>query len=525
MSSRLDRAAPLLLALAVVLVYAPSLGAGWLDYDDDWLVRDNPFFERPTGAALAAIWSDLSRTTRLVLGAEYLPVRDTSHWLEALVAGVSPGLARGVSLAIYVGAVLLVRAWLLRAFAGARIEAEVAAWLFALHPVHAESVAWIAGRKDVLALLFVAAALLAHRALDPRARRLAVPALTFLACLSKSMSIVIPALLVADDWLARRRSDPVEILGAGIAAAATLAVHLVVGGEVGILATLPGGSRAAAFTTMGPVVLRYLGLSFAVVPGSIVHEVPERSVLDPVGLAAWALVGALAVAAGVLARRGDRTPAFALAWLGIALLPVSQLLAPLQNRMADRYLLLGVLGPCVLAAWAVARAAERGVRPALVHGLAACLVIGASATALLRVQAFAQPEVLWLDAAERAPTRPLGPYQLGMLYQGRGEPAAAEAAFREALRRDAMRTESGRRSANNLAILLARSGRVDEAITLLERAAERYPNDPRVRHNLAVLLETRDPERARALREEVRRRFPDYRPDDPRAGPLRGRTR
>ena len=524
MSARLDRAVPWLLALAVVLVYAPSLDAGWLGLDDDWLVRDNPYLERPTGAALAAIWGDLSRTTRLVLGAEYLPVRDTSHWLEASIAGVSAGVARGVSLAIYIGAVLLAREWLLRAFPSSSLTAELAAWLFALHPVHVESAAWIAGRKDVLALFFVAAALLAHRALDPRARRLAVPILTLLACLSKSMAVVVPALLVADDWLARRRPDPIELGASALAAAGALAVHLHVGSSVGMLAPLPGGSRAAAFATMGPVVLRYLGLSLGVVPGSIAYEVPERSALDPVGLGAWAFVCALGVAAALIARRGDRVPAFALAWLGIALAPVSQVLAPLQNLMADRYLVVAVLGPCVLVGWGIAEIASRGARPGLVRGLAASLVIGASALALLRVQSFADPELLWTEASERAPSRPLGPYQLGTLHQERGELDRAEAAFREALRRDAMRTDAGRRSANNLAILLARSERTDEATTLLERAVERYPHDPRVRHNLAILLDPRDPERARALREEVERRFPDYRPGDPRAGPLRGRT-
>lgn len=507
-----ERAAPWLLLLATIAVYAPSLGGGWLDYDDDWLVRDNPFLRRPNLASWVAIWTDLTRSTRLILGAEFLPVRDTSHWLEALAFGVEPPLARVVSLASYGAACLLVRSWLRRLLPATPALAELAAWLFALHPVHAESVAWLAGRKDVLSLLFVAAALRAHHARSPGLRRALVPLFAGLACLSKATSVVLPALLLLDDWVSRRRPDPVQLGGVSAVTAAALALHLHVGSVVSMLAPLPGGSRLAALVTMGPVFLRYIGLSLGALPGSLAYEVPERTPLDPAGLAAWACLALLGAACVRFARRGERLPMFALAWSGVSLLPVSQALAPLQNRMADRYLLLAVLGPLLASAWGLERLRALA-RPGLALGLAGALALAAGLLTLDRAATFADPERLWVQTAERAPLHPLGPYQLAMHRQGRGDLEGAEEAFLETLRRDRFRHDISRSAMNNLAILRARTGRGEQAILLLEEATRRFPDDPRVRNNLAMLLESAGQvERAAALRAELAERFPDYRP-------------
>jgi hypothetical protein len=512
---QLDRFAPLApwaLATAVVLLYAPTLGADWLEYDDDWLVRDNPFLNRPTLEHLATIWTAFDRGTRLALGAEYLPIRDTSEWIEARLVGVSPFAARLVSLAIYVAGCLLIRRWLLELVSGERAVAETASWVFALHPVHAESVAWIAGRKDVLALALTAGALVAYASDRAWVRRAAVPLCVALACLSKAVSVVVPLLLPLHDFLKRRRADPIALGGAAVASAFTLAIHLHVGSTVSMIATLPGGSRAAALATMGPVFVRYVGVAFGVLQGSIVYDVPDRAPGDPVAVVSWLFLALLAGLGVALALRGNRLPLFAMAVFAISLAPVSQIVAPLQNRMADRYLLVAVLGPVLVLAAGVVRVARWVGRSEAVFALAAAVVLPFGVLGALRVRTFADPEVLWTEAIERAPRSPVGPYQRAMHRRQRGDLIGAEADFREALARDGMRTEKGRRAANNLAILLASTGREEEAIALLERAVERYPDDPRVRHNLARLLARRgDMARAAELDAEVARRFPTYR--------------
>src|SRR4029453_696592 len=106
---------------------------------DDWLIRDNWMLHGRS--ALVRIWTDLGSDARYALGAEYLPVRDTLAWFEMLAFGPSAFGFRTVSLLLYVGATLPLRASLRRALPAP--IAEPAAWLFALHPVHAESVAWL----------------------------------------------------------------------------------------------------------------------------------------------------------------------------------------------------------------------------------------------------------------------------------------------------------------------------------------------------------------------------------------------
>jgi hypothetical protein len=279
----------LLLAFAVVAVYALSLRGGFLNYDDDWLIRDNPVFGRPGG--LRAIWTDVGSETRHQLGAEYLPVRDTLMWLQVRLFGPSPRALRAVSLALYLAAVLLLRAYLRRAL-DPRLG-EIAAWLFALHPVHVESVAWLAGQKDLAALVAVAAALFCYG----RGRRAAVPILTLAAVLSKSVAVVLPLLLLLDDFLARRRPDWLVLSLSTAVVAAALAVHLHVGRVVAMLAPQPGGSRLATAATMGPVWLTYLARSFVPVGLSVQHEVTMRSAGNLLGWLAYVPLVALAGAA------------------------------------------------------------------------------------------------------------------------------------------------------------------------------------------------------------------------------------
>jgi protein O-mannosyl-transferase len=500
--------APLGLALVVIAVYAASLRGGFLNYDDDWLIENNPIFRRAD--ALRAIWTDLGAETRQQLGAEYLPVRDTLMWLEVRLCGLSPHALRAVSLLLYLAALLLLRRYLRATLAdvpaGARpppAVAELAVFLFAVHPVHVESVAWLAGQKDLCALVLAAAALLLYaRGRAPWA----VPLLVLLAALGKGVAVAVPLLLLAHDWLTRRRPGWTA-LGALVAAAIALVVHLRVGRMVGMLAPWPGGGRMATAATMGPIWLRYLVESFVPVGLSIRHEVAIHGATDLWAWAAYLPLVALAAAAVAAARRGRRLPAFALAWFIVPLLPTSQVLAPLQNVMADRYLLLAVLGPCL------ALAALGRWRPGLLVVASVVAVFGALTVA--RAGVFTGSVPLWTDAVAREPASARAHYQLGMALRQANRPVEAEAAFRRALAVAAAGDDIGRRAANNLAALLASSGRLQEAQAVLRDAVARFPDDPRALGNLAEVTARLGQEaEARRLFETLRRRFPRYLPGE-----------
>lgn len=96
--------------------------------------------------------------------------------------GSCPWAFHAAQLAAYLGAVALLARVARRVLSDLWV-AELAVWLFALHPAHVSSVAWAAGLKDALSLLFVSAALRVYAA--ERARPVAVAVLVALACLSK----------------------------------------------------------------------------------------------------------------------------------------------------------------------------------------------------------------------------------------------------------------------------------------------------------------------------------------------------
>lgn len=501
-----------LLATAVVATYAVSLGGGFLNYDDPWLVAGNPILRLPAVEALPLIWGDFTEATRFTLGAEFLPVRDTVHWLEVGVAGWGPQALRTVNLLLYLAAGLLVRGYLIRAL-GAGLLAEAAALLFALHPVHAESVAWIAGRKDVLALFFVAAALWTYAGAW-RGRALLVPLLVLAACLSKAIALVTPVLLLMHDGWARRRPAWAALAGAAVAAGFAAAIHGRVGAVVGMIAAWPGGSRLATAATMGPVWIRYLGHSFWPVALSVAYDlgydVPVRGAASLVGWASYGLLAAFLTSAIIWWRRtGGRLPLLALGLFGVALLPTSQVVAPLQNVMADRYLVLAVLGPCLMVAAVLAglRVSTR----ARLGAVFACAALFAGLTAD-RALAFADSVRLWSDTTAKSQA-PRAAYQLGLALNERGDLPGAASALRLAIGRAEPNDDIGRAARNNLASVLAAQGNLAHAEVVLRENVRLFPRDPKALNNLAEITARRgDHESARRLFEDLVNRFPHYRP-------------
>lgn len=505
--------APLLLVVAVVVCYAPSLG-GYLNWDDPWLIEQNPVLEARLTEALRRIWTDFGLDNRLALGAEFLPLRDMSMWLDVQLFGRAPQAMRLMQLGLYVIAVLFFRAALLRMMPQ-RWAAEAAAWVFALHPLHAESVAWLAGRKDVLALLFVGAALYAYAAAKPRAWL--VTLLLAAACLSKSMSVAALGLLVTVDVLQRRRVHwPTHVLAA-VVLAALFVVHVAVGRIVGMTTEPLGGTRWSAAAAMGVVWLRY-GIELVWPAGlSIVQDPPpaQWSVLAVLGWAALAGWGAAAVVPHLaplkrrlkLQRWRDASPLLLVSWLWfwVPLVPVSQILFPLQNFMADRYLFLSVMAPALGLGWLVHKQAKWGSAV----GVTALLAL--SALTVERAYLFGDSVRVFADATAKTQRSTMAPYQLGQAYEQAGDELRAMQAYELAIQRDTSATEAARRAVNNLAKLCARRGLLPQAERALRLGHGRWPDDAKVLGNLAevLALQQREPE-ARRLFEQLVRRFPTY---------------
>lgn len=514
---------PVGLVLFVLVAYLPSLGGGFIELDDPWLIQNNALLHEGSLAALRRIFLDFSRETRLELGAEYLPVRDLSLLVQ-LHFWQSPRWLRVAQLAIYAASCLAFRHGL-RAALGPSLAAEAAAWAFALHPVHVESVAWLSGHKDVLALFFVGAALATYASKSNRVAW-ASPVLLALAHFSKSMTITAVGLLVAHDLLAGRKPrSAVLATSVGVALLAA-ALHFHVGGIVHMVQAPHGGSRLATFGIMGSVWLRYLGL-LVWPPGlSLVHDVELGATPTLLGITGWlVLAGWGAGALHFAMKKRSALPLAAWLWFSVPLVPVSQVLVPLQNVMADRYLYLSAMLPALALAGVAAYRPKRRATSTMRAGTVMLALLALTAATSSRATLFGDSVALFREAEGKTTRSAVPSYALGTALESRGDAAGARLAYEEAVRRDDLSespSEAGRRATNNLARLLVAAGDLQGASDLLGRARTRWPDDPKLLANLVRVRHRMGAhDDARRLFDELARRFPEFRPEarEERPGP------
>ena len=191
----------MVLVAATVIIYAPVRHFGFVALDDPDYVTDNVHVAR--GLTWQGAWWALTSTD----ASNWHPVTWLSHMLDVQLYGMEAGPQHVTNLLIHILNTLLLFGWLYRV-TGAFGRSTFVAGLFALHPLHVESVAWIAERKDVLSTLFWMLTLWAYVAYvrRPRLGRYLLVLLTFgLGLMAKPMLVTLPfALLLLDVWPLRR---------------------------------------------------------------------------------------------------------------------------------------------------------------------------------------------------------------------------------------------------------------------------------------------------------------------------------
>jgi hypothetical protein len=468
--------ARLLLVAAALAAFGASLGSGF--HFDDYAIFSDRFLTSSTG--WLEVWS--LRQTR--------PLTYLTFWLNYQLGGTDPVGYHALNLALHVGAVLLAYECL-RRLTGER-TALIAAAIFAVHPFQAEAVDYVWGRGIVLATLLCLASLrswLGGRYWEAVAWFLG-------AVLAKEEVAAFPVALL---FLDRRHRGPVAAM-CGVALAAGLRVIYATSVTPGALAGAQAGiSPARYLLAQGPVILRYLRLM--VVPYGFTVDADVRAPALWWGLAAWALVAALAALAWRF-RGKDGWGLWALA--GLVLLVPSSSIFPAADLSADRRMYL----PLVAFATAAALLLSRVKLPV---GAAAAVLL--AAVSMARTQVWMTERSLWSEAVRRAPekvrpkiqlaravpppealellaeARKLAPNdpevatEAGRALMAEGQPAQALAEFGRALAlqpRDA-------RNFNNRAVALAGLGQIEAARADFERALALDPTLGEARENLKRL--------------------------------------
>ncbi len=491
---------PIALALLglVAAVFHPVREHDFVHYDDDFYITENP--QLRSGLSV----ENLKRAFTEPYGANWIPLTTLSFQLNHALHGIEPAGFLLTNAVLHGLATLLLFAALARMTRATWPSAFVAA-VFAIHPLHVESVAWAAERKDVLAGLFWMLAMLAwaRYAERPSFGRYALVALCLaLGLLSKPIVVTLPfALLLLDYWplrrlapagadapwpidrsrLARALLEKLPLLGLVAATSAITVIIYVRAGEIRHSDVLPLDDRLA-----NAAVAYVIYLAQSAWPDDLAVFYPH-----PWGrLPGWQVAGSAALLAllSALALRWARTrPYLAVGWLWYlgTLVPVIGVVQIGLQAHADRYMYLPLVGLALALAWGVADGVS-GRRRAR----SLCAVAGAAAIAGLALAA-AQQLKTWRDAQalfEHAiavtDDNFLAHKNLADALLQRGRAEQAELHYREALRIWPDWTDAQLGRAN----LLAAQGRIGEALAHYAEIARREPDDPRAAGHYGLAL-------------------------------------
>lgn len=491
----------LALAIATLAVYWPVGGYPFVNYDDPGYVSQNA--QTQQGLTRDNVrWA--FTTGRL---ANWHPLTWLSHMTDCQLFGLNAGRHHLVNVALHIlNAILLYLVW--KWMTGAAWPSAAVAAFFALHPLHVESVAWVAERKDVLSTLLGLATIAAYVWYVRRPgilRYAAVFAGLALGLMVKPMLVTWPfVLLLLDVWPLGRLplAPPAGQVRANLAALLRPAARLVA--EKIPLILLAAASCVAAYVAQErggavmsadrlPLGLRgenalvacvaYLGKTLW--PANLAVFYPHPGELPLWQWAGAALVLAAVTAAVVLMLR--RRPYLAVGWFWFlgTLVPVIGLVQVGMQGMADRYTYVPLIGLFTAGAWGLADVAARrtGRRIGIVSAAAAALVACAAITSV-QVGYWQSSHTLFSHALAITRDNFVAHNNLGMDWAQDGNDDRAIDEYRKALEiaptySDAM---------NNLGNALGRKGRFDEAEALFRGILGADPDMSAARYNLGNLL-------------------------------------
>ena len=342
-------AGSVLLAVLIGVAFASSATSPFLNFDDPLYVVTNERIHAPGLAGFLELWNPHDADTGIFI--EYFPLRDSIYWCLWQIFGEHQTPFHLASLASHFSASLLVAA-LGCQLRLSRWASWTAAIVFAVHPGHLESVAWIAGLKDPMYTSFLIAAVICYaRALEERRRfgSIAAIALLTLSLLCKSMGFIAPALFLLVERLSPGQSKPrdvaLRLLPSTLVCLAFLLHFLWIARVNGVIVPPHGGSWTSHTIAALWTFTRYI--QQAVVPYDFEFN---RCFLFPNG--AWDLrfaVGIVVAAAYVMLLiriRNRRLPFFLLGWFVVCLFPVMNII-PFPALLADRYLYAPSIALCL----------------------------------------------------------------------------------------------------------------------------------------------------------------------------------
>lgn len=458
------------LFLAIVAAYGQVYDFQFVNYDDPDYVTEN-LHVRGGLSASGVEWAFKSTEY-----ANWLPLTWLSHMMDVELYGLDAGRHHLTSVAIHAITTLLLFALLLR-ITGDRWPSAFVAFLFGLHPLHVESVSWIAERKDVLSGLFYILALWAYVLYVERPSPMRYVAIVIMfACgiMAKPMVVTMPFVaMLLDVWPLRRFSkksvlEKIPLFALSAASAITAYVVQQRGGAVNTLAEIPFTLRlensAIAYVT-------YIFQFFWPARLAVFYPFPQA-------IPAWEWMGAgfALIAITIVALRSRPFTAGWLWYLG-TLVPVIGLVKIGLQSHADRYTYVPTIGLSIAIAWGAASLVKRYRLLTVPIAIWACIL---GAATFIQASTWRNSTTLFEHALAVTDGNYVAHNNLGVALRHSGRRPEALGHFEEALRLWPQYPEAQ----TNIGEALLTEGRLDEAIPHITEALRLGPRLPEAHVNL-----------------------------------------
>jgi tetratricopeptide (TPR) repeat protein len=507
----------ILLGLAVVTfgIYAQVIGHHFITLDDLSYIEENPMVNR--GVTLAGLaWA----FTTFHAG-NWHPLTWISHMIDSQLFGMFAGGHLLVNALIHVANTLLLFWFLLRT-THARWPSALVAALFALHPLHVESVAWASERKDTLSTFFGLLSLIAYvrYAEAPSIRRYAWTAITLaLGLMAKPMLVTWPfVMLLLDYWplgrvngrLARRslgrggwsvvRSLVVEKIPLFALAAASAVVTFFAQSHGG---TVSGFTEAPITLRLSNALVSYAKyLLLAFWPNDLAVYYPYSGP----GIRAWQIIGAalllIAITAFCFSQPRKHSGYLIVGWLWFlgTLVPVIGLVQVGGQTMADRYFYIPSIGLFIALVFGLTDVAQSWrVAPLLGAGVALGVLLILATLTNAQIQRWRDSFTLFEHTLAVTPPNLLIEHNLGQAMGDSGRYDEAAVHFEKALQIDPNFYDG----LVSLGVTREFQGRLPEAIQYFQAAIHSQPDTAKAHVQLGLALWKQNDHQA-AL-EEMRR--------------------
>lgn len=478
-----------------LMVFIQAIGFEFINFDDDVYVYLNPWIQEGISTDVVK-WA--FSTTYV---ANWHPLTWLSHALDIQFFGLDPGSHHIVNVLLHCANTILIFIFLFGT-TGSRWRSAMVAALFAVHPLHVESVAWVSERKDLLSTFFglLAVNFYVRYARNPGVTRyVAAASLYALSLMAKPMLVTFPfLLLLLDFWpLGRLSKNPDNLTSQSIAlrlcvekiplvmlAAASSFVTVIAQEHSGAIIS---GDQTALFLRFTNIVSSYATYLFKTVwPDnlSIFYPFPFN------GVPQWKWIGSLLLLLplSVLSLTfWKRFPYLAVGWLWYlgTLVPVIGFVQVGMQGMADRYTYLPLTGVFIAAVWlAEDLTRERpGIRRAG-SAIGVLMLCAFAAASVRQAGHWESSTAIYRHALSATEGNWLAHNNLGLVLRVGGERVKAEAHFREALHASPLYPEAH----FNLANVLSSTGRNGEAISHFRAAIGVRPSFKEAHNNLALSL-------------------------------------